>query len=316
MVEAIARVELVAADLIRNHPPAFSNPHKRMLFEKVPMPITGTLHVSRWRGELPRLVESTKQPALQMVEDIFSYPPEEPGAIDWHLNFADAELFGYYSGPLLAQDEHQVLEHPVLGSLRDALTDLARTRPELAPRTRDQTGPTPYLVRNAQRCLSFDTINGPYGMAFANAGVGRILGATTFLEPPTFSNILAMVAPPGGHGRYERNEIADILRTAFVGFSTCREESGGLRVVVHTGNWGCGAFGGNPVLMAFLQLCAARLAAVDEVVYHTFSSPFSEAYRQALSRLDEIAPGQTIDTEQLIDRVDAMAFRWGVSDGN
>jgi hypothetical protein len=68
--------------------------------------------------------------------------------------------------------------------------------------------------------------------------------------------------------------------------------------------------------MALLQLCAARLAAVDEVVYHTVSSPFSEAYRQVLSRLDEIAPGQTIDTEQLIDRVDAMAFRWGVSDGN
>ena len=39
--------------------------------------------------------------------------------------------------------------------------------------------------------------------------------------------------------------------------------------VIHTGWWGCGAFGGNQELMALLQLLAAEWAGVDEVVFHT-----------------------------------------------
>lgn len=42
------------------------------------------------------------------------------------------------------------------------------------------------------------------------------------------------------------------------------------RVVVHTGNWGTGAFGGNKVLMACIQMYAARVAGLDELVFHTF----------------------------------------------
>lgn len=31
-------------------------------------------------------------------------------------------------------------------------------------------------------------------------------------------------------------------------------------VIVHTGHWGTGAFGGNKVVMAFLQILAAKIA--------------------------------------------------------
>src|SRR5437016_555494 len=134
-VEAIAQIEFDSNDLLERHPPRFSNDRKRILFEKIKVPIRGTIAVSRWRGVLPDVVTTSKRPDLQMREDIFAYPEVESGTTAWHLNFADAELFGYYGGPLLAQDEHQVLEHPILGSVREALLDLQRTRPELAPRT-------------------------------------------------------------------------------------------------------------------------------------------------------------------------------------
>ena len=37
-----------------------------------------------------------------------------PGAIEWDVNFADPHLFFACGGPLFAQDEIQVAEHPIL----------------------------------------------------------------------------------------------------------------------------------------------------------------------------------------------------------
>jgi hypothetical protein len=284
-----------------------------MLFEKIIVPVRGTLAISRWRGALPDMVDNSTWPELQVREDIFKYPSEEPETTAWHLNFADTELFGYYGGPLFAQDEHQVLEHPILGSLREALLDGQGRRPDLVPRTRDW-GPTPYLIKGAQRSLSFDTVRGPYGNAFAAAPTERILDSTTFLDPPTFSNILAMVAPPGGYGRYSPDEIRDVLETAHIGFVACKLESGTTRCVVYTGNWGCGAFGGNPVLMSLLQLYAARMAGLDEVVFHMPNS--SKSYRQALMLLDQVAPESQLDPNDFLERVHGLDFEWGQSDGN
>jgi hypothetical protein len=314
-VHAIGRIEFDAAELMSLHPPRFANGHKRTLVSRVTAPVEGKVRVSRWRGDLPAVVEAPL-PDFEMHEDIFSYPPTQAGTTAWHLNFADAELFGYYNGPLLAQDEHQVLEHPVLGSIRHALLERQRSNANLAPRTRDSGVPSPYLVMGAQRCISFDTIAGPYGNAFAAAPIERILRAATFLNPATSSNILAMEAPPGGRGAYSGEQITDILHTAYVGFSACKLESAPNKAVVHTGNWGCGAYGGNPVLMAFLQLCAARLAGVDRLVFHTFSPKFSDSYMQAVKLLDELTSGQTINVRTVIEELHSRGFEWGQSDGN
>ncbi len=300
-------------DLLRLHPPSFRDVRKRKLFEGIQRPLTGRLEFSRWRGELPHGTSEAPWPEIEVREDVFTYPLPDAGASDWHLNFADAHLFGFYGGSLLAQDEHQVLEHPVLGSLREALVDSRRQ--DVAPLTRER-GPTPCLVQGAQRSLHFDTIRGPYGNAFVSTPMERIMEATSYLDPPTSSNIVAMQAPPGGRGDYGRGEIEDILRTAFVGFRACVEESSPNRTVIHTGNWGCGAFGGNPVAMALLQVAAARLAGVERLIYHTFSPRFAERCRQGLSLLDELAPGAAIDSARLVGEVFAARFEWGESDGN
>jgi len=57
------------------------------------------------------------------------------------------------------------------------------------------------------------------------------------------------------------------LNKAYCGF---REVNGdGLKIAIATGNWGCGAFGGDVYLKSLLQLMAAAVAERD-VVYFTF----------------------------------------------
>jgi hypothetical protein len=63
-------------------------------------------------------------------------------------------------------------------------------------------------------------------------------------------------------------------------------------VEIHTGNWGTGAYGGNRVLMAALQLLAARLARTDTFVYHTVDAINTTAYQHAARLLDYLVPSR------------------------
>jgi hypothetical protein len=310
-VQLLARGEFNSAELWQRHPPAFHDPHKQMLMRRITAPFAGRLSVSRWRGDLPSAMQTGKPTELEIREDVFGYPEAEAGTTVWHLNFADRELFGYYGGSLLAQDEHQVLEHPVLGSLRAALQQ--GVDPTLVPWTREYE-PTPFLIKGAQRSLAFVTVRGPYGNAFRASTRERILASTTFLTSPTYSNVLAMAAPAGGYGRYSLEELRDILLTAYVGFAACKRESGDSKCVVYTGHWGCGAFGGNRTVMALLQIAAAHIAEIDRLVYHTVSPSGSDSYGEAQALWGKLnAAG---DTGQFIESVHELECEWGMSDGN
>jgi hypothetical protein len=86
-------------------------------------------------------------------------------------------------------------------------------------------------------------------------------------------------------------------------------------VAVHTGFWGCGAFGGNRVLMALLQVLAAGMAGLDALVFHTGrpggGQPLDEALRLAREELGSVSTATAA-----IEAIEAMGFSWGVSDGN
>jgi hypothetical protein len=252
--------------------------------------------------------------------------PEQSPTIEWHLNFAHSELFCAYGGPLFAQDEIQVSEHTALGSLREALL-----QSDIEPLTVENGEPTPALVRGVERRCKVATDcnaimgrpSGLYGNSFSQASVDVVARATQAISPPTISNLLAMEAPPGGNGRYSRQQIEYILGTAYTGFAAARLESCQGRVqspevVVHTGFWGCGAYGGNRVLMALLQLLAAHLARLDRLVFHTGDTSGSLPYRQASRILQQVvesgAPSHRV--ADIVTRVESMGFQWGVSDGN
>lgn len=86
------------------------------------------------------------------------------------------------------------------------------------------------------------------------------------------------------------------------------------RVLVHTGFWGCGAFGGNRTLMPILQALAADLAGVD-IAFHAFDGAGVATAREAVDEYRRIRD-TAADTAAIVDAIVDRGFEWGVSDGN
>lgn len=323
----LGRTRFDAASLMREHPPRFKLAHKRLVYERAMATGAprGSIAYSRWdEPPLPALL-SDVAPRVDLRDDVFGYEPEAHGVVPWYLNFAHTILFVAYGGPLLAQDELQVLEHPALGSVREAL--VLSTDAGLRPVTREDGRATPVLITGVERrCALATDVDleagrplGLYGNRFARASADTVLRSLRVLDPPTRSNLVALEAPPGGAGRYTRDDIARAMLTAHAGFAAVREESRTMApdaaVVLHTGHWGTGAYGGDRVLMAMVQLLAARMAGIERVVFHTVSAEGVAPAREAIERVDHLT-ARTRDVPRIVDAVDAMGFVWGSSDGN
>jgi hypothetical protein len=330
MATNLFRIELAAANLLVDFPPRMRHPHKAALLRHAyPNGRAGevTMMATRWAPSQLAEIAFERADALPMRLDLrpdfFDYAESglAASAVEWHVNFADPRLFIAYGSPLLAQDEMQVVEHPLLASVREAL--LAKQMPAL---TVDETGPTPILIRNVERRLVIDTSPdaskgkpfGLYGNRFARAPLDVVLDSTRIIDPPTRTHLIAMAAPSGGYGEYAAGEIAFVTTTALTAFEAARMESHGSPVVVQTGFWGCGAFGGNRRLMIALQVLAARAAGIAGLVLHTGDEG---GLRDARAGVD-IAEGLTrrlgtkTSLPSLVERVAILGLRWGASDGN
>jgi len=126
----------------------------------------------------------------------------------------------------------QCVEHPALGALGEAL--VANGLPAV---TAEHGRPTPVLVEGVERRCRFATDpnaaegrpGGLYGNAFARATADAVVRATTRIEPPTVTNLIAIAAPYPGRGQYRAQEIEDALATAHTGFRAAVVESHRLR---------------------------------------------------------------------------------------
>ncbi|MCL2639435.1 MAG: poly(ADP-ribose) glycohydrolase [Phycisphaerales bacterium] len=324
-----------AATLAKNFPLAFKHPNKQLAYDLAcpkNATHTGTLTYSRWTTQpLPKKLPD-KIPATETRQNFFTYDPQkDKTTTEWHLNFAHSDLFLFYASPLLAQDELQVAEHPILAHLREALL-----HDKLSTRTVDSNKPTPILIQNVQRRIK---LHGLYGNAFAKATPDAVHRALTTLDPPTFSNIIAIAAPAHGKGNYTADQIRQILTTATTAFAAAKIQSSEPRpsgsdgaaanlsppdgrgsdalptITIHTGFWGCGAFGNNRQLITICQLLAARLAQTDTLIYHTVDAIGLADYQAAEKILNNLLT-QSTETEKLITLIEAHHFRWGQSDGN
>lgn len=314
--EPLERLELDAAELVQSHPPKWQDANKRVV-QEVALPAgsvhSGTIHYSRWPAfGLPASIPAA-QAHVEGREGYFDYPCIAPGqGRIWHVNFADPHLFAFYGGALFAQDEVQVTEHPALASLYEHLSS-GRAK----ALTVEGGRPTPVLVAGVERRCRVDT-GGLYGNAFSRARAEAVRRATTRIEPPTVSSILAMAAPAHGSGPYTAVQVRLILLTAWSGFAAARAESerldGARAVAVHTGFWGCGAFGGNRTVMSALQIVAARLAGV-ELVFFTGSAPGIEDFERGQEVAGQVAPAGA-GMDEVVEAMTGRGFRWGVGDGN
>lgn len=276
----------------------------------------GRLRYSRWPAlPLPeRIYVGSVLAKVQARPGFYDYACSSPraDAFEWHVNFADPHLFVAYGSRLFAQDEMQVAEHPALGALKEALVASGAVT-----LTTEGGFPTPILVAGVERRGRIDT-TALYGNAFARAHIDTVRRATTRLYPPTITNVIAIAAPTG-HGRYTRDQIEYILKAAASGFRAAVLDSTAqlghdAPVVVHSGFWGCGAFGGNRVLMLMLQIAAAGAAGLAQLVLHTGAGG-EQAFTEACRTLAQVGNGSCSPAD-LIARVTALGFEWGVSDGN
>jgi hypothetical protein len=326
-----------AAELVHRFPPRLLHPNKQLVFGLTCPPRAmhhGMITISRWMEiALPEVFEPRLSAAVEAHDGMFVYPSSlDPCVMIWHLNFAHADLFRAYGGPLFAQDEMQVAEHPALASLREAT--LAH---DMGIVTVEAGRATPILIGGVERRCAIATEPNPsqgrpqglYGNQFARATPEAIRAATTLLDPPTISNILAMEAPPPEQGLYTADQIDYILSTAYTGFCAARRESAleleerGLKdmravVEIHTGFWGCGAYGGNKTLMALLQLIAAHLSGIDRLGFYTFDHNGRHAFDRAQQLLEQelFVGAEVLDYDMLLNQLVTQNFAWGVSDGN
>jgi hypothetical protein len=329
-VTPIERLDFDAAELINEHPPAWRNSNKQVVYEIACPPGSvhhGRIGFTRWEAmALPAAVEPARADLVLARRGFYDYAPilDPAEGVEWHVNFADPHLFVAYGGPLFAQEEIQVAEHPALGALREALNAAG-----VRSTTLGHAGPTPILVSGVERRVSIRTgpnaaagrPRGLYGNEFARADPAAVRQATSRIDPPTISNLVAMSAPPGGYGRYRQEEIGSILSTACTGFRAAVLESARLRgdgthVAVHTGYWGCGAFGGNRVLMATLQVVAAGMAGLDRLAFHTGGRGGEAPLEKALGIRTNLDAGGPIENRALVEKLVGIGFEWGVSDGN
>lgn len=325
--------------LVESFPPKLRDRNKKVVY-RIACPLGsvhgGQLVFSRWAAmSLPEKTRAEDaKTAFECRADVFGYEPTPAGQprCEWYLNFAHHDLFCAYGGPAFAQDEIQVAEHPALGSLREAL--LASNT--IQPLTVENGQPTPVLIRGVERRCMVATDQdaaegrplGLYGNHFCRAKADVVERATRPISPPTVTNLIAMEAPSYGEGAYSLDQIDYILRTAYSGFRAAQIESTSAgvtenesslpEVVIHTGFWGCGAYGGNRILMALLQILAARLAGIDQVVFHAFDQAGSDAYSAAEAMLDRVRPlgDGDVAIRTILTRIQALGFQWGTSDGN
>lgn len=326
------RLQFDAQTLLRDHPPYFRNVKKSLLFDLAypdRRPSDASIEVTRWPAAgQDQPVSFDASMTIDLRPDFFDYrPADDPqNVLEWHLNFADTDLFYAYGSALFAQDEIQVAEHPLLASVRQAI--LAR---KLDAATADRTGPTPVLVRNVERRLNIATDPNPsagrphglYGNHFAAASTDAIRNAARPVDPPTFSNILAMAAPAGGFGTYTPEQIEGIFLIAYTAFRAAVHESTrdphpDRKTLIHSGFWGCGVFGGNRTLMIALQTLAARAAGVNRLIFHTANPAGIQTAQRAIQTADQLAQPitQPRTIRQLAQSIARLGLRWGVGDGN
>lgn len=222
-----------------------------------------------------------QRPAMPLTEEkgTFAFPPSTDKVQHWTADFADPHFLGYVEGPLLAQEEMLTLEHPALYHLKSLLN---RT-PSIQPLADNRVA----LIEHVGR---YGALNGLYGHEFATASKELLDAKLERFETPIFSNLFAMAAPnnPGKAGMpYQKLHLKELFLRACAAFSAIASRSEGAKTsaVVHTGNWGAGAFGGSPLATALCQILAARAAGV-ELRYYPLDE--TEAFAKAQKILTNI----------------------------
>lgn len=318
------------SELLNNYPPRFGNAHKRKLYQ-ITMPLHkddfAEINIVRTKFQIREEKEIFKKNTvlIKYKPEFFNYISEKNdlNKFVWHLNFADENLFGFYGTDLFAQDEIQVLEMPLLACVREFLLsedEYENLGMAFEPYTNEnQETPTPFLIKNVPYWLKVNTdfvsSDGKnislYGNNFIHESWKEIQEGISLIHEKVFNNIIAISAPKASNGKYSKSEIEYALKAAACAFEEAVKMSPKkTQTVIHTGNWGCGAFGGNKELMYLVQIIAASLAGVKELVFHAITEAVLTKAKAKFMDMPEMT------FADIVDFLYKQEFTWESGDGN
>jgi hypothetical protein len=168
------------------------------------------------------------------------------------------------------------------------------------------------------------------------------------LNPHGNTNLFTLVAPNVAHyvskhkidvkgdaGLYSKEYIEEICVNSYTNFASIVEQSNPStkenskddtttsltpkrHVVIHTGNWGMGAFGNDPKLVYTIMLATAQMAGVDEIRVYAMEN--AKAFEEAKDLFREIQlenPSITMQgfIELLFNERERLGFRYRSGNG-
>lgn len=332
-------ISLSCQELIQNYPPDYKDKTKKEFYNRalsLHKNQIGKINITRCIynfGENNSLPIELNEIQIRNEKGFFDYSVNQMKKThsNWYMNFADNQLFGYYASSLFAQDEIQTLEMPLLASIREYLVknyryDLAPyTTMKIGPRGNEEDCASPFLIENVPQWISVNTypslndgtIGNIYGNNFSSATEKELESGIKVLDTAVPVNIIAISALSKQGGKYRRAEIEYTLRAVLCAFEKARflsiaynSLSEELKVAIHTGNWGCGAFGGNKEFMYLVQMIGASCAGIDELVFHAVDEGILSKAEEKFRILKEIS------FKSCIDYLLAQDYAWGIGDGN
>jgi len=178
--------------------------------------------------------------------------------------------------------------------------------------------------------INLDTKN-IYGNAFVKATEEQLQNAFKPVQPPQVVNLIAIEAPSYGEGRYTHEQIEYILTTCFTGFKAAQMlankthamntgvstqsrrpsnsgDTNSLRTIIHTGWWGCGAYGNNRQMMLITQILAAHWAQINKIIFHTQTTEHQNDIDAAKEVVNKLVQEKNI--KEVIDKLVNLNLEW------
>jgi len=194
---------------------------------------------------------------------------------------------------------------------------------------------TPIIITNALRHGNFyqNKLHKIYGNKFATKKFEEMEKYYEKLDVPMNTNIIAMASRRGMMKKYNEEDVNILFNTAYSAFSGALEEakhsfsqnkikdnenneSRLLEVVIHSGNWGCGAFGGNVEMHSLLQIIAAHEAKIDYFRYHSVGEVDSLQVQQACKTIDDIFGNRPqLTWKEFMTKLLKCEYRWRMPNG-
>lgn len=340
----LGNVKVNIQELLKKYPPEYTDENKIEAYKdalKFHGNKDGEINISRvnFNAEKEELPLEKTESTIKVVEGFYRYQEDnsDENKNVWYINFADPMLFGYYDGPAFAQDEIQTLEMPLLAScmlyldgekipgLESKTIELRSTVYEPEPNfylTKKKKYPTPYLIENVPYWISVETNpllsdgtrENIYGRLMRNASKKAIKAGIKTFKGDLKNNIIAVAAPEGGRDLYTENQIEYILQGLITAFSAAvhqTKEAGKSKSVIHSGNLGCGAFGGNKELMYLAQIYASNITGVDELVMHVSEEKILLSAKKKFSEMKS-----DWNFKASVKFLLNQNYRWYIGDGN